>query len=46
MKTTTVGSRAPEVVNLKPHTYALDVFSMGCIFFNMMTGKMPRLTDE
>lgn len=35
---------APEVVNLKPHTYHMDTFSFGCIVYMMMLGTKARLT--
>ncbi|KAF9133348.1 Serine/threonine-protein kinase plk1 [Mortierella sp. 14UC] len=35
---------APEVVNSKPHTFAMDTFSLGCIMFRMILGERPKLT--
>ncbi|KAF9134805.1 Serine/threonine-protein kinase plk2 [Mortierella sp. 14UC] len=38
---------APEVVEGKAHTAKLDLFSLGIVFYNMFTRKMPKpkLTD-
>lgn len=41
----TDGFRAPEVVDLNPHTYALDVFSLGCIVYLMLQGDEAWLTE-
>ncbi|KAF9143590.1 hypothetical protein BGX30_015250 [Mortierella sp. GBA39] len=41
----TDGFRAPEVVDLKPHTYALDVFSFGCMIYLMLQGEEAWLTE-
>ncbi|KAG9062452.1 hypothetical protein KI688_005367 [Linnemannia hyalina] len=41
----TEGFRAPEVVDLKPHTYALDVFSFGCMIYLMLQGEEAWLTE-
>ncbi|KAF9911861.1 Serine/threonine-protein kinase plk2 [Linnemannia zychae] len=43
----TPGYWAPEVVMRKAHTSKLDVFSLGVIYYNMFTRKMPTpaLTD-
>ncbi|KAF9094326.1 Serine/threonine-protein kinase plk2 [Mortierella sp. AD031] len=42
----TVGFVAPEVVKMKEHTTAMDVFSLGIIFYMMFNCKKPRITDE
>ena len=41
----TDGFRAPEVVDLKPHTYALDIFSFGCVVYLMLQGEEAWLTE-
>ncbi|KAF9105481.1 hypothetical protein BGX29_012152 [Mortierella sp. GBA35] len=40
----TAGFLAPEVVNFEKHTFALDVFSLGCIVYMMMKGEKSGLT--
>lgn len=52
MTSSQVGSplyMAPEVVSGLPYTFKYDVWSTGCIFFEMLTGKSPydsyKLTD-
>ncbi|KAH7046244.1 kinase-like domain-containing protein [Linnemannia elongata] len=37
---------APEVVNGEAHTYAMDVFSFGCIVYMMFLGSRPCLTTR
>jgi serine/threonine protein kinase len=34
---------APEILNQKSYTHAADVWSIGCIFFKLLTGNMPFL---
>ncbi|KAF9901455.1 Serine/threonine-protein kinase plk2 [Linnemannia zychae] len=41
----TPGYWAPEVVRKEAHTVALDVFSLGVVLYNMVTKRMPHLTD-
>ncbi|KAK3834731.1 MAG: kinase-like domain-containing protein, partial [Linnemannia elongata] len=41
----TDGFRAPEVVDLRPHTYALDIFSLGCMIYLMLQGEEAWLTE-
>jgi serine/threonine protein kinase len=31
----------PEVLNLLPYDYKLDIWSLGCILFFMLFGKSP-----
>ncbi|KAG0357698.1 hypothetical protein BGX24_006158 [Mortierella sp. AD032] len=45
-KVSTPGFVAPEIVKNGKHTPALDVFSMGCIFYLMIAGKQLELTDR
>jgi serine/threonine protein kinase len=45
-KVGTDGYRAPEVVNFKPHTFAMDVYSMGCIAYLMLQGEECWLTER
>lgn len=33
---------APDVINFKTATDRLDIYSLGCIFFFMLTGKSPK----
>ncbi|KAF9901445.1 hypothetical protein EC991_006093 [Linnemannia zychae] len=42
--TGTPGFNAPEVATLDVHTVALDIFSLGCIFYKLISGKLPKLT--
>ncbi|KAF9145466.1 Serine/threonine-protein kinase plk1 [Mortierella sp. GBA39] len=42
----TDGYRAPEVVDLKPHTYALDIFSFGCIIYLLLREEEAWLTKR
>jgi len=37
----TPGYLAPEARDMKPHTYVMDVWSLGVILFQMLRGKMP-----
>mmetsp|Transcript_16478 Transcript_16478/g.42239 ORF Transcript_16478/g.42239 Transcript_16478/m.42239 type:complete len:419 (+) Transcript_16478:262-1518(+) len=37
----TPGYLAPEARDMKPHTFAMDVWSLGVILFQMLRGKMP-----
>ncbi len=39
LKCGTPGYVAPEVLRGQPFTPKADIFSMGCIFFNILTGK-------
>ncbi|KAG0254675.1 hypothetical protein BGZ95_005964, partial [Linnemannia exigua] len=40
----TIGFMAPEVVQGKPHTFSMDIYSLGCIAYIMLQGKNPWLT--
>ncbi|OAQ33996.1 kinase-like protein [Linnemannia elongata AG-77] len=35
---------APEVVKGESHTYAMDIFSFGCIVYMMLLGSQPHIT--
>lgn len=35
---------APEVLEEKVHTSAIDIFSAGCVFYNFIQGHAPGLT--
>jgi serine/threonine protein kinase len=35
---------APEVVKGRLHTYAVDIFSLGCIVYMMLLGFRPNIT--
>ncbi|KAK3831032.1 MAG: kinase-like domain-containing protein, partial [Linnemannia gamsii] len=45
-KVSTPGYVTPEIVKNGRHTSALDVFSMGCVFYQMIAGKLLRLTTR
>ena len=32
---------APEVMKFDPYTYKVDIWSLGCVFIQMATGKLP-----
>ncbi|KAG0369519.1 Serine/threonine-protein kinase PLK1 [Mortierella sp. AD032] len=40
----TDGFIAPEVVNGHPHTFSMDMYSVGCIAYIMLQGEHPWLT--
>ncbi|KAG9070736.1 Serine/threonine-protein kinase plk1 [Linnemannia hyalina] len=42
----TPGFQAPEVLNRKGHTYALDVFAIGAILFRMLLGVTYQLPGK
>jgi mitogen-activated protein kinase kinase kinase len=46
MRKGTNGFIAPEILEDKIHTTAVDIFSAGCIILNMITGETPDLTNE
>ena len=39
----TLGFMAPEILNSENNTYneKVDIFSLGCIFYMLLTGKQP-----
>ncbi|KAF9108935.1 Serine/threonine-protein kinase plk1 [Mortierella sp. GBA35] len=43
-RTGTPGFNAPEVALMGKHTFALDIYSIGCIFYQMITGQLANLT--
>ncbi|KAF9114991.1 hypothetical protein BGW39_003169, partial [Mortierella sp. 14UC] len=45
-RTSTPGFVAPEIVKFAKHTPALDVFSIGCVFYRMIAGKLFNLTTR
>ena len=36
---------APEIINGQPYTNKVDIFSLGCLWFWLLTGKYPFLGD-
>ena len=37
----TMGYIAPEVLLQKPYSYSCDVWSIGCIFYALLSGSLP-----
>ena len=37
---------APEILQGGPHTYMTDLWSLGCVFYEMYTGHPPFLAED
>jgi serine/threonine protein kinase len=42
----TVGYAAPEVFLMLPYTFSVDVWSIGCILFGLLSGCLPFSSDS
>ena len=40
------GYVAPEVISAQPYSFSCDIWSIGCIFFAMVSGALPFDSDD